>query len=134
MHEVIEQLRQSLPPLFLGSAIDELTGRAIRWRTTQNRRCRDEIPADCFVRSGPRVLVIRDKFLDWWGATLRPARETNTRTPRPRRGDRLAAERNTPSQVTVIAREDRTVASAHRRSPSAAKKPEAPRTRTINQS
>jgi hypothetical protein len=76
MQDVIEQLRQALPPIFLGSASDDLTGGAINWGTTQNKRCKGEIPDDCFVRSGPRVLVIRDKFLDWWATTLRPARAT----------------------------------------------------------
>ena len=85
MQEIIDQLRGALPPVFLGSAIDELTGGAIRWGTTQNKRCRREIPEECFVRSGPRVLVVRDRFLDWWATTLRPASETNNRyLPHPR--------------------------------------------------
>ena len=79
MQEIIEQLRQALPPIYLGAASDDLTGGAICWGTVQNKRSRGEIPDECFVRSGPRVLVIRDRFLDWWGATLRPARETNSR-------------------------------------------------------
>lgn len=90
MQELIEQLRAALPPVFLGSASDELTGGAINWGTVQNKRCRGEIPDDCFVRSGPRVLVIRDKFLDWWGSTLKPARETKAEhtPPQPRAGQR----------------------------------------------
>jgi hypothetical protein len=90
MQDVIEQLRQALPPIFLGSASDELTGGAINWGTTQNKRCKGEIPDECFVRSGPRVLVIRDKFLDWWASTLTPARATNAAhtPPLPRAGQR----------------------------------------------
>jgi hypothetical protein len=89
MQKLIEQLRQALPPVFLGSAIDELTGGAVCWGTVQNKRCRGEIPEECFVRSGLRVIVIRDRFLDWWGTTLRPARETSTRyAPQPRAGRR----------------------------------------------
>jgi hypothetical protein len=100
MEEVIEQLRRALPPVFLGSASDELTGGAICWGTVQNKRSRGEIPDECFVRSGPRVLVVRDRFLDWWGATLRPAGATKRRyAPQPSarqrgrsRGDRAAVE------------------------------------------
>jgi len=89
MEEVIEQLRRALPPIFLGSATDDLTGGAICWGTVQNKRCRGEIPDECFVRSGLRVLVVRDRFLDWWSATLRPARETSRRyAPQPRAGQR----------------------------------------------
>jgi hypothetical protein len=79
MQEIIEQLREALPPVFLGSAIDKLTGGAICWGTVQNKRCHREVPEECFVRAGPRVLVVRDPFLSWWGSTLRPARETNQR-------------------------------------------------------
>ena len=89
MQEIIDQLRKALPPIFLGSASDELTGGAICWGTIQNKRSRREIPSECFVRSGPRVLVVRDPFLDWWGATLRPARETSREyAPQPRAGQR----------------------------------------------
>jgi hypothetical protein len=65
MEQVVAELRRALPPVFSGSKIDELTGGAIRWGTTQNRRSKGEIPADCFARSGTRVLVIRDPFLNW---------------------------------------------------------------------
>jgi hypothetical protein len=75
MKEIIEQLRAALPPVFLGSASAELTGGVICWGTIQNKRSRREIPDDCFVRSGPRVLVVRDPFLKWWETTLQPARQ-----------------------------------------------------------
>jgi hypothetical protein len=91
MQDIIEQLRATLPPIFLGTTLDDLTGKAICWATTQNKRSRGEIPDECFVRSGPRVLVLRDPFLDWWGATLRPAGETRAQhTPVPRAGRRSA--------------------------------------------
>ena len=79
MQEIIAQLKKALPPIFLGSASDELTGGAICWATIQNKRSRREIPDECFVRSGPRVLVVRDRFLDWWLGTLRPAQQTAKR-------------------------------------------------------
>jgi hypothetical protein len=74
--DVVEQLRQALPPVFLGAAMDKLTGGAICWGTVQNRRSEGKIPDECFVRSGSRVLVVRDPFLGWWATTLQPARAT----------------------------------------------------------
>jgi hypothetical protein len=93
MQSVVEKLRGALPPIFLGANIDELTGGAIRWGTIQNKRSRREIPDECFVRSGPRILARRDPFLDWWATTLSDARRPpDHRPPRRRRRDR-AAER-----------------------------------------
>jgi hypothetical protein len=76
MKEILEQLREELPAVFLGTSASELTGDAICWGTIQNKRSRGEIPDECFLRSGSRVLVVRDPFLDWWASTLRPARQT----------------------------------------------------------
>jgi hypothetical protein len=82
MEHVIEELRKALPPVFAGTSSDELTGGAIHWPTIQNKRALRQIPDECFCRSGPRVLVIRDRFLDWWGSTLSEARQPNARGPR----------------------------------------------------
>jgi hypothetical protein len=79
---VIDELRLALPPIFLGSRVDELTGGAINWGTTQNKRARREIPDECFVRSGQRVLVRRDLFLNWWARTLSEARQPFGKPPR----------------------------------------------------
>ena len=94
MQDVIDQLRAALPPIFLGSASDDLTGAAINWGTIQNKRCRGEIPDECFIRSGPRVLVVRDKFLNWWASTLQPARASkgSHTPPQPRAGQRRRPE------------------------------------------
>jgi hypothetical protein len=89
MHKIIDDLRAALPPVWLGTRTDELTGGAICWGTTQNRRSRGEIPEDCFARSGTRVLVLRDPFLAWWATTLSPARRPPMLSPsrdRRRRG------------------------------------------------
>jgi hypothetical protein len=93
LQEVIEQLRAALPPIFLGSAINRLTGDAINWGTIQNKRCNGEISDDCFVRSGPRLLVVRDKFIDWWASTLQLAQATKAShtPPQPRAGKRRRA-------------------------------------------
>ncbi len=73
MEKLLEQLHQELPAVFAGPRIDELSGGAIAWGTIQNKRSRKEIPADCFVYSGPKVLVVRDRFLDWWATQLNAA-------------------------------------------------------------
>ena len=97
MEEIIDQLRAVLPPVFLGSASDQLTGGAVHWRTIQNKRSRREIADQCFVRSGPNILVVRDPFLDWWGSTLRPACQTSRRyAPQPRAGRQQRASGEAP--------------------------------------
>src|SRR4051812_20378868 len=92
---IIDQLRKELPEVFAGKQLDELTGHAIRWSTIQNKRSERLIPTDCFVRSGNRVLVVRDPFLAWWATTLsetappaltgqrrrQPANRENTQAP-----------------------------------------------------
>jgi len=75
MQRVVDELRQTLPPVFAGTSLDDLTGGAIHWPTIQNRRALRQIPDDCFVRSGTRVLVLRDPFLNWWATTLTEARQ-----------------------------------------------------------
>lgn len=76
---VVDELKAVLPPIFAGTELDGLTGKAIRWRTIQNRRANRALPDDqrppdeAFARSGTRVLVRRDIFLNWWGATLTSA-------------------------------------------------------------
>jgi hypothetical protein len=83
MQRVVDELRKTLPPIFAGTSLNELTGDAIHWPTIQNRRALRQIPDECFVRSGARVLVVRDPFLDWWSGTLSEARQPTT-VSRPR--------------------------------------------------
>ena len=90
MHRVIDELRQTLPPVFAGTSLDELTGGAIHWPTVQNRRALRQIPDDCFVRSGTRVLVLRDPFLNWWGTTLSEARRPDARRPQRQQAEAAA--------------------------------------------
>jgi hypothetical protein len=87
MEHVIAELRRALPRVFLGSKIDTLTGGAIAWGTIQNKRSRHEIPNEStiFIRSGNRVLVVRDEFLRWWEGTLSEARRLPVLQPPPRR-------------------------------------------------
>jgi hypothetical protein len=93
--DLIDQLRQALPTVFLGSKLDQLTGHAIAWGTVQNKRSRREIPNEneIFKRSGNRLVVARDPFLDWWGSTLSQARRPPVLPPRqpPRRQRRAKA-------------------------------------------
>jgi len=68
--KTILEMTQALPPVFAGKSMDDLTGDAITWSTIQNARSRREIPVDCFIFSGRKVLVRRDPFLAWWKETL----------------------------------------------------------------
>ena len=88
MQRIVEELRQAWPPVLAGTSLDELSGGAIHWPTIQNKRALREIPDKCFVRSGTRVLVIRDEFLAWWSTTLKEARQPAP--PRPRGRHRSA--------------------------------------------
>jgi len=103
---VIDELEKALPPVFAGTSVDELTGGAVNWRTVQNRRCNREIPDECFVRSGNRVLVLRDPFLAWFKSTLRDARQPFGKPPRttppiPRAGRRRSSRRSSRSDFVV---------------------------------
>jgi hypothetical protein len=91
MQHVIEELRRTLPPVFAGTSLNDLTGDAIHWPTIQNKRAAREIPDDCVCRSGSRVLVIRDPFLAWWETTLSDARQSPTPRRRGSRRGRQAA-------------------------------------------
>jgi hypothetical protein len=83
MQHVIDELKKALPPVFAGTSLGELTGGAIHWPTIQNRRALRQIPDECFVRSGTRVLVLRDLFLEWWSTTLSAARAPETTGGKP---------------------------------------------------
>jgi len=52
VREIIESLQQALPPIFLGSRADELTGGVVCWGTVQNKRSRREIPDEVFYPVG----------------------------------------------------------------------------------
>jgi hypothetical protein len=97
MDNVISELRRTLPPIFRGARIGELTGYSIAWGTLQNRRSRGEIPneSEMFLRSGNRVLIVRDPFLDWWATTLSDARRPPV-VPPPRRRRRDRADEIAP--------------------------------------
>jgi hypothetical protein len=102
--ELIAQLREAWPPVFAGIKIAELSGGALNWGTIQNKRSRHEIPDDCFVRSGPTVLVIRDRFLDHWVSTFKDARAPIER-PIPRRTRARKAKALIASTSTAAAAE-----------------------------
>jgi hypothetical protein len=88
VHTIIDELRASLPPVWAGTRTGELLGNSIAWGTVQNLRARRAIPDSCFLRSGPRVLVVRDEFLRWWATRLAEARQPSPTVITPRRGRR----------------------------------------------
>ena len=78
--DIIAELRAALPPIFLGSKIDKLTGGLFNWGTIQNRRSRGEYENEdeIFFRVGMR----RDPFLASVAGTLSPARRLPVLPPR----------------------------------------------------
>jgi hypothetical protein len=86
-HPVVEGFRKEWPAAFAGPLLDKLSGNACRWSTTQNRRSRGEIPAECFVEGRP-TLVLRDKFLDWLDSRLTASSEARRQSDGPSRCDR----------------------------------------------
>ncbi|MBI9113183.1 hypothetical protein [Maridesulfovibrio ferrireducens] len=77
MEELLDQLKREIPPIFSATELDNLTGKAIRWRTIQNLRANkaipehEAIPAKCFLKAGNRkILIVRDAFLEWWFANV----------------------------------------------------------------
>ena len=74
--QIIAQFRKTMPPVFAATALDKLTGNALRWATLQNRRGKNfkgnnmVPPSECFRYDGARkVLIVRDVLLDWWVST-----------------------------------------------------------------
>jgi hypothetical protein len=91
IENLIAKLEQTLPVIFPGSKVNKLTGGAINWGTTQNKRSQRLIPNEneIFFRSGRRILVLRDPFLRWFATTLQQARQPTAVQP-PRRSRRTA--------------------------------------------
>ena len=73
--EALEQFKQTMPPVFAGTSLDELTAKAYLWRTLQNEKALKKVDENVFLRSGPRkLLVIRDLFLEHWQAKINSAK------------------------------------------------------------
>lgn len=70
---LVQQLKESLPVIIHGPEIDGLTAGSIVWRSIQNQRSRNEIPAECFIKAGKKVLILRDPFLAHWARGLTDA-------------------------------------------------------------
>ncbi len=70
MQKIIEKIRSDIPALFAGRELDQLTGKALRWRTILNLKCKGELPSSMFIRHGRKLLIDRDKLLDWWETQL----------------------------------------------------------------
>lgn len=103
MPDLLEELRQTLPPIWLGTRTDELTGHAICWGTVQNLRARREAPDDAFARAGNRVIVIRDRFLPWWISTLTDARRPPVVLPPSWRRERTETAHAAERQARIAA-------------------------------
>lgn len=70
MELVIEELRSTLPPVFGRNYLEEKFGGAFSWAYIRKLKSEGKIPAECFVTSGRKLLVVRDPFLVWWASRL----------------------------------------------------------------
>jgi hypothetical protein len=72
-----EALDRSLPDVFAGPRIYELTGGVFTWSGIRTRRSRKQIPEECF---GPRVgpnsptPIVKEPFLQWVAALAHPGK------------------------------------------------------------
>lgn len=71
--ELMNQFRETMPPVFAAAKLEYYTGGALLWATLQNRRINKKLPSkevppkSCFKYDGMRkVLVVRDELLKWW--------------------------------------------------------------------
>ena len=65
--EALAKLRDTLPPVFAGTYLDQATGEGYRWRSLQNEKSRGDAPVEMFIKCGNRkTLLDRDKFLTHW--------------------------------------------------------------------
>jgi hypothetical protein len=96
-HPAVEGFRRAWPTAFAGPMLDKLSGNAIRWPTTQNRRSRGEIPRECFIEGRPTI-VLRDPFLDWW-ETFLLGRTPAASSPGPRRSRRQAEAEKLAAEI-----------------------------------
>ena len=74
----LAQMRDTMPPVFAGTALNGLTGNAYNWRTLQNEKSRGEVPENVFMRAGVRKLLIcRDNFLIFWQRKLNASKRAS---------------------------------------------------------
>ncbi len=70
----LEQLKNTMPPVFAGTELTNFTGKAYQWRTLQNEKALGKVPPEVFLRSGGRkLLVVRDPFLAFWQSKIQEA-------------------------------------------------------------
>lgn len=69
--ELIEQLRQELPLMWVRPRTTELTGGVVNHRTLANAMSRGEGPEGTFMRKKQRIIV-REPFLSWLRPQIRP--------------------------------------------------------------
>jgi hypothetical protein len=62
---IINELKEGMPPIVDGKALDRLSGEALRWNQVQAWIDTRDIPADCFCFDGRKILIYRDRLLEW---------------------------------------------------------------------
>ncbi len=72
VEKMIARLKESLPPFIAMRDLDRAEYSALPSpKTIRNLKCSGKIPADCFIKDGPRrVIIDMEAFLAWWGPRL----------------------------------------------------------------
>ena len=71
---ILDNLAPILGPAFPISHCDQI--RAFpAGKTIRNMRSLRQIPEDCFIREGSRVLIVTEPFLEWFSSRLVPDRQ-----------------------------------------------------------
>lgn len=68
---LIEQLRQTLPPIWDRKNTGELTGGAVHPRTLTNQMSRGEGPGGTYRIGGKKVIIEREAFLEWLATRIK---------------------------------------------------------------
>lgn len=69
--DLIEQLREELPLMWVRPRTTELTGGVVNHRTLANAMSRGEGPEGTFMRRKQRIIV-REPFLSWLRPQIQP--------------------------------------------------------------
>jgi len=69
--QLIDELREELPPIWERPRTTQLTGGVVNSRTLANRMSQSEGPSGTF-KMGRKVIIAREPFLEWFSQLIKP--------------------------------------------------------------
>jgi hypothetical protein len=73
--QLIDQLREELPPIWDRVKTTQLTGGVVNARTLANLMCRGEGPSGTYAMGRKRIIT-RESFLEWLRPRIKPNRQS----------------------------------------------------------